>query len=210
MQATRQEQTDFTWLVPKPWEFETLPGMKQVDPEELGFDLNEGMMDSVGYDNVYIFVDETGPKILIGYNVILSSLDQIGAFDLLISQNDELLEEFALSAGAEDLRDFLPMQIPFAGEIRQGNALVGTIAGQPMHFTMVMFRNQLVGTMLIVVQPPVPYEYHYQNWIFDENVNTRFIAYGIDYLIDYLFLYNLPSGADSPTPAPGLYTDRNG
>lgn len=199
-------EVDFSWLIPKASAFETMPNIQQVDIEALEFKLDKLDNERATYDNFYAFQDTTGPKIFLGYNIILNSFDEIGAFDVLISQTEELLEGFATSSGATNLRDYLPMREIRAGDIKDGMALIGDINGQPFHFTLVMFRNQMVGNLLFVVQPPVPYEYHFHHWKFDGVINTRFIANDIDYLIDFLYLYNLPADAEAPTPGPGFQT----
>ncbi len=197
------EQTDFSWLTPKETEFQDTPGMKQISLEELGIEELQPEIGEMVYDNFYVFQDEKGPKTLIGYNIILNSLDEIGMFDLLVANADDLLESFAVSVGGDNLRDYLPM-VTNSGEIHKGVALVADLNGQPTHFTLILFRNQLVGNFLFVIQPPVPYEYHSQYWKFDGVVNPRIIAAQTDYLINFLFLYNMPSGAEAPILAPGL------
>jgi hypothetical protein len=71
----QEVEVDLSWLTPSD-AFGNLPeGTIQVDLGSLETTSNELGKDKYDYDNLFAFVNESGPRTLIGYNLLLNSLE---------------------------------------------------------------------------------------------------------------------------------------
>ena len=135
--------------LPLGYERTTLEDIKisKEEWEEIGFD----------YDTLFIYKHPDGPKIVLGYNVLLETYDEVGKFDIDIQELDPILEKLATAIGATSIREQISKEKDMFAFSRcsMWRSLTGDINGTPYRFQLVKTRKDNIGFLILTIEPPV-------------------------------------------------------
>lgn len=131
-------------------------GYERVSLEDIKISSEEWDDIGLDYDTLFIYKHSDGPKVILGYNILLETFDEVGKFDMAIQEIDPLLEKLAMAVGATSIRE---------QESKEGDSfnftscdkwrsLSGDISGVPYRFQLVKTRQENIGFLIFTIEPP--------------------------------------------------------
>ncbi|MDK1029335.1 MAG: hypothetical protein QGD96_08405 [Anaerolineae bacterium] len=130
-------------------------GFDRVTLEEILITKEEWAEIGLEYDTLFIYKNPNGPQIILGYNVLLNTYQDIGKFEIDLTKLDPLLIKLASAVGATSLELQKSKEIDLfsVSECNKWRSLTGFLSGVLYRFQIVKTREENVGFMIFSVEP---------------------------------------------------------